>query len=215
MRKGALSPADVVTALLLIATVGILARPSSRVRQRVELALQLRQVDAAVTKEWRRTLAVAQPLFPGGEAATIVEFTDYECPFCRAVGPSVDSAVSAGVRVAIIHVPLASHRAAMPAARVAICAERLGAFRDVHTRLLSTSEWRTASTAREIALTVAPSIADSLASCAVAPDTDSLLARHRDVAAAVGIPGTPIFASSRGILREAASVASLSRHATE
>lgn len=59
-----------------------------------------------------------------------MEFTDFECPFCRrmhaAARPSI-AAHAGSVRVVRKHVPLSFHPHAEPAARVFLCAEEQGA----------------------------------------------------------------------------------------
>lgn len=61
-------------------------------------------------------------------AATIVFFTDFQCPYCRrthgALLPVLD-AHRDRVRVVLRHVPLPSHPDARTAARAAVCVERL------------------------------------------------------------------------------------------
>lgn len=61
-------------------------------------------------------------------AATIVFFTDFQCPYCRrahaALAPLVD-ARAAKVRVVLAHVPLPQHPDARTAARAAICVETI------------------------------------------------------------------------------------------
>jgi predicted DsbA family dithiol-disulfide isomerase len=61
-------------------------------------------------------------------AATVVFFTDFQCPFCRKTHAALAPVVEARrdrVRVAIRHVPLPRHPDARTAARAAICVERL------------------------------------------------------------------------------------------
>src|SRR5262245_57139712 len=61
-------------------------------------------------------------------AATVVFFTDFQCPHCRrthaALAPLVD-ARHERVRVVFRHVPLPSHPDSRSAARAAICVERI------------------------------------------------------------------------------------------
>src|SRR5215207_385238 len=61
-------------------------------------------------------------------AATVVFFTDFQCPYCRkthaALAPLLE-ARHGRVRVVLRHVPLARHPDARTAARAAICVERL------------------------------------------------------------------------------------------
>jgi protein-disulfide isomerase len=68
----------------------------------------------------------------------IIEFGDYECPFCRnaeGVLEAVRQAYPTAVSTVYRHLPLSSHRNAYQAARFAECAANQGAFADMH-RLL-------------------------------------------------------------------------------
>jgi protein-disulfide isomerase len=63
---------------------------------------------------------------PSGQA-TVIFFTDFECPFCRRTHAAFEPALVArrkDVRVVFRHVPLDRHPFARTAARAAICAER-------------------------------------------------------------------------------------------
>ncbi|WP_437297593.1 thioredoxin domain-containing protein [Sorangium sp. So ce426] len=58
-----------------------------------------------------------------GAPVTLVMFSDFECPFCRKVGPTVDSLekkYGAQLRVVFKHNPLPSHKRAEPAAELAL-----------------------------------------------------------------------------------------------
>jgi len=61
---------------------------------------------------------------------TIVEFIDFECPFCRSMNEVLAPLIAergASIRVVRKHVPLTrSHPHAMEAARVSVCADTLG-----------------------------------------------------------------------------------------
>src|SRR5262249_37573447 len=63
----------------------------------------------------------------GPESATveIIEFSDFQCPFCQRARPTVDQVVKAyGDRVRLVyrHYPLRNHPNARPAAEAAACA---------------------------------------------------------------------------------------------
>lgn len=78
----------------------------------------------AVPEVIARELAKAPP----GKIA-IVDFVDFECPFCRASHAELSPLLEerrAQVNVARKHVPLPMHRHALDAARAACCAEMLG-----------------------------------------------------------------------------------------
>ncbi len=65
---------------------------------------------------------------PRGEA-TIVDFVDFECPFCRMTHAELEPLVQehrSGLRLVRRQVPLSSHPHAHDAARAACCGEQLG-----------------------------------------------------------------------------------------
>ena len=73
-------------------------------------------------------------------AVTIVEFVDFECPFCRALAPKLAEAIAATrtpVRVVRRMVPLESHEHAMPAAIAWFCADAQGRGDDMATALFA------------------------------------------------------------------------------
>jgi protein-disulfide isomerase len=74
----------------------------------------------------------------------LVEFSDFECPFCgkfaTAILPDLKSKYidSGQVLLAFRHLPLAIHKHALAAARAAECAARHSAFWPAHDRLFET-----------------------------------------------------------------------------
>lgn len=77
---------------------------------------------------------------PADAPVTIVEFSDFECPFCRRVQPTLArlrAAYPKGVRLVYRHFPLARHRAAPKAAEAAECAREQGRFWEMHDRLFA------------------------------------------------------------------------------
>ncbi len=71
---------------------------------------------------------------------TIVEFSDFQCPFCSRAEPSVDEVMQkyAGkVRVVFRHFPLSFHENAAKAAEAAACADEQGKFWEMHKQLFA------------------------------------------------------------------------------
>jgi protein-disulfide isomerase len=69
---------------------------------------------------------------------TIVEFSDFQCPFCAKVTPTLDQISKEygdQVRVVFKQLPLAMHAQAKPAARAALAAHEQGAFWEMHDKL--------------------------------------------------------------------------------
>lgn len=75
--------------------------------------------------------------------ATLVFFTDFQCPFCRREHDTLAPMLAARkdrVRVVLRHVPLPSHPDARGAARAALCAEDLGIHDGYADALFETSD---------------------------------------------------------------------------
>jgi protein-disulfide isomerase len=71
---------------------------------------------------------------------TIVEFSDFQCPFCSKAEPSVDEVMktySDKVKVVFRHFPLDFHDKAFKAAEAAACAEDQGKFWEFHKTLFA------------------------------------------------------------------------------
>jgi protein-disulfide isomerase len=77
---------------------------------------------------------------PADAWVTIVEFSDFECPFCRDAEPTLEAVVAAhpaDVRLVYKEYPLPFHDRAMPAALAADCAGQQDKFWDMHDLLMS------------------------------------------------------------------------------
>lgn len=81
--------------------------------------------------EWRGVLAAGTTIGDTAAAIQVVEFADFECPFCKRFHESlrlVRSKVGEPIAVTFVHFPLTMHRFALPAARAADCALEYGRF---------------------------------------------------------------------------------------
>jgi protein-disulfide isomerase len=77
---------------------------------------------------------------PENAPVTIVEFTDYQCPFCHRAQGVIDRILEeyAGkVRLVHLDYPLQNHPGAVPAARAARCAAEQGDFWKYHRDLMT------------------------------------------------------------------------------
>jgi predicted DsbA family dithiol-disulfide isomerase/uncharacterized membrane protein len=104
-------------ALVLVAAIGI---PIAIGSQRKPPPIVAEGVPPAIVEEMRRTDA---------GKVTVVDFVDFECPFCRMthteLAPLLEKRKDK-VRVARKHVPLRMHAHATDAARAGCCGESLG-----------------------------------------------------------------------------------------
>ena len=75
---------------------------------------------------------------PANAPVEIIEFSDFQCPFCLNAFPTVNQVLSTyGDRIHFVyrHYPLANHPRARPAAEAAQCAHEQGKFWEYHDRL--------------------------------------------------------------------------------
>ena len=133
---------------------------------------------------------------------TMVEFTDYECPFCRQYHMASfeklkrDYIDTGKVRYVSRDLPLDFHPNAKPAARAARCAGEQGRFWEMRRALIvngnALGPQLMASLARELKLDEAV-----FGECVASTRHDKAIADDVSAASAVGISGTPTFVLGR------------------
>jgi protein-disulfide isomerase len=145
---------------------------------------------------------VAVPLRPDDPArgarspvVTVVEFSDFQCPFCSRAVPAVaemEKKHGEHVRVVWKHLPLSFHPNAMPAALAAEAAREQGKFWEMHDKLFanqaSLSDAAYEQYARELGLDIA-----RFQATRAAPATRRRVEDDVAAAAAAGVTGTPTF----------------------
>jgi len=126
---------------------------------------------------------------------TLVEFSDYQCPFCRqahATVTQVEKKYAGKIRVVMKQFPLTTmHPMARPAALAAIAAGRQGKYWEMHDRLFSSPQLDADTLekyARELGLDVARWKADQLD-----PRVAAVITRDTELGSNVGVSGTPAF----------------------
>lgn len=161
-----------------------------------------------VAQTWEELLDAASVLNGVGVARDrpiVVEFMDYQCPACGAVGPSVTDASDRGaVGVVIRHLPLeAIHPMARTAAKAAVCAERQGLFKPAHELLLSDDAWVTSDDWDWVAFAEVVGVGDldEFARCLAGAEAEARIDRDKNLATALSVVSTPTFVTAGGIHR--------------
>ena len=155
----------------------------------------------------RDEMATTSQAKPGG-VATVVFFSDFQCPFCRrthaALAPLVDARHDR-VRVVVRHVPLPRHPDARGAARAAVCVERITkALSDDYDRALFESP--DLSEAACEALAVERGVdRDRFQRCLSDPATDARIEQDLAMFEAVKGDGVPLLYIDRTRLEGAQS----------
>lgn len=133
----------------------------------------------------------------GSESAkvTIVEWADFQCPFCVRVNPTLEQIAKEygdKVRFAFKHLPLSMHAKARAAHQAAEAAHRQGKFWEMHDRIFANQKDLSPETylryANEIGLDIDRYNSD-IASSSVRKVVDDDLA----LAGKLGVSGTPSF----------------------
>ncbi len=169
-------------------------------RKRIEAWQLHRRQEEALRRMWPQLIEAGYVLGTGRKVIA-VEFSDYQCPFCRASAPLVDSFLSRHDSLAIVyvHFPLANHSSADPAARAAICAQNQGKAREMHRVLFSTAEWEQDGHDWGVEATLAgiPDIG-TYRICLSDPLTYHRVEWFKEIGRAIGVDGTPTFLSLSG-----------------
>ena len=135
-----------VMGLLLISNIRLIDNVN-RLEQRIA---EISTVSSSQTESMLRTDAVMDirtdlGAAKGPESApvTIVEFSDFQCPYCAASGPVLTRLFEkypGKIRLIFRHFPLPGHIQAMPAAEAAECARDQGKFWEMHDLLFQHQE---------------------------------------------------------------------------
>lgn len=109
-----------------------------------------------VVPEWRDYAAAGHRAGPKGAPVTMVEFSDFQCPFCAVLAARLDSLREEHpqeVAVLYRHAPLSIHEHAVAAAVASECAAEQGRFWEFHDALFQEQDsigrapWRAYATA--------------------------------------------------------------------
>ena len=133
-RVRLLDVATVVVSLCALASTGLLVRREFASRRANATTYSL----AGDEPNWRDYAAEGRILGDRTARVTIVEFADYQCPYCQKLERMLDSLsrVWPGrVKVVYRHLPLPNHEFALPAARASECASEQGRFGEMHRML--------------------------------------------------------------------------------
>ena len=180
--------------------------------QQRQILAKLNALDEKIDKVAARPAAPRRPAGPDADRAynlpagkspvkgpadapiTIVEFSDYQCPFCARSEPLVKEALAAypkQARLVYKHLPLtAIHPQALPAALAAAAAQKQGKFWEMHEKLFANQRAlapeQIREYARELGLDLARFEADMQSE-----EVKAMVQEDMQLAQRVGVRGTP------------------------
>jgi protein-disulfide isomerase len=130
----------------------------------------------------------------------VLEFSDFQCPFCRKVQPTVHEMVkrySDRVAFGYRHLPLSIHQEADESAVATECAREQGKFLQMHGRLYQQQSNQSLEDLKKIARDIGVADMEGFTKCLEEDRYRDQVNRDMEVAASVGISGTPAFIIGR------------------
>jgi protein-disulfide isomerase len=139
---------------------------------------------------------------PSDAALTVVEFSDFQCPYCRKLADALKAAADqhGNVRIVFRHYPMDAscnravegkfHEFACGAAKAALCAEAQGRFWAMHDVMFENQRALSPAELTEHARTAGLDTA-AFARCLEAPETAARLERDLARAESLKLKGTP------------------------
>lgn len=126
----------------------------------------------------------------------MLEFSDFQCPFCKKVQPTIRNLVktySDRVAFGYRHLPLAFHQEADESAVATECAREQGKFLQMHERLYQQQRNQSMDQLKQLAKEIGIADLDKFNKCLAEDKYRAQVNRDMKVAASVGISGTPAF----------------------
>lgn len=137
---------------------------------------------------------------PANAPITIVEWSDFQCPFCsRVVEPlkQVEKKYGDKVRIAFRQYPLPMHREAQKAAEASLCANDQGKFWEMHDALFAKQNELLVDQLKQRATELALN-ADQFSQCLDSGKYAAQVKADMEAGSAAGVSGTPaIFINGR------------------
>jgi protein-disulfide isomerase len=134
-------------------------------------------------------------LGPDTAKIKIIEFSDFQCPFCKRVGPTLQQVKKEyGDKVQIVwkHMPLSFHAKAPAAHKASWAAHKQGKFWEMHDKIFENqremSDAKYVEWAGELGLDV-----EKFKTDAASPEAQAVLDEDVKTASSVQVTGTPAF----------------------
>jgi protein-disulfide isomerase len=192
----------VTNVLVILVAIGFLMSPGGPVLRKIAEWRDAAERERLAETHWLKLVEDAPVLGPSGSDVQVVEFIDYQCPFCQRMHNDLQrSSSEQELRIGIRHLPLRSiHPNAELAARISICAEgEPDRWLTVHNFLFEVAdtldriEWASALESKGVRG------GKEIERCVGANGADERLARDEALAEALRIRATPTYVFPDGI----------------
>ena len=133
---------------------------------------------------------------PADAPVTIVEFSDFECPYCSRVNPSIQKIrENYGDKVQIVfrQFPLGMHKNARKAGEASLCANEQGKFWQMHDGMFNDQKNLGVSGLKSIAASIAELDAETFDECLDSDKYAETVENDVQAGARAGVGSTPAF----------------------
>jgi protein-disulfide isomerase len=141
--------------------------------------------------------ADGRPAFgPEDALVTIIELSDFQCPFCSRVGPTmkqIKETYPNDVRVVFRQLPLSFHDRARPAAKAALAAAQQGKFWEMHDALFANQKALDDKSIEGYAMQIAGLDLAKWKTDLADPKLETMVKEDETIAGKFGANGTPAF----------------------
>ena len=131
---------NVVAALVLLGTAAYAQTPEQAYAAKAEAARRA-DIDQRIAARWDQMLAgspvIGSASNASGADVTIVEFSDYNCPYCKAMEPRLEALLKADrkVKLVMLEYPILTP-ASLTGTRAALASVRQGKYAQFHQALM-------------------------------------------------------------------------------
>lgn len=146
-------------------------------------------------KKWDIVIGNSFAKGPADAKVTIVEWSDFQCPFCSQAKDLVHQILDAypkDVRFVFKNYPLPFHQQAMPAAKAAVAAGKQGKFFEMHDKLFENQKALSPEKYVEFATALGLDV-DKFKKDSESPEVAAQITGEMKEAGDVGVRGTPSF----------------------
>lgn len=154
-----------------------------------------RVAEGEFVQDWRRYTTGGHRLGADSASVTIVEFADFQCPFCRRFAASVDTMLRSkprSVRIIFHQFPLTdAHPLALSMAIASECASTQGRFKTFYEGVLLTKIRKFVDSSPNFAVLAHVPDTSRFRECLNSGDAASAVERDWSVGKALGVIGTP------------------------
>lgn len=152
-------------------------------------------VPAHIAK-WREYAVSTERVGPAVAAVTIVEWSDFQCPFCRRAVFGIDSlmAMHPGA-ITLLHrnFPIQSHQFSMALSRGGICAARQNRFGEYYHAVFLAQDSVKSISVDSFAERAHVPDGKTFRECLLDPAVDTTIAKDRAAGDSMKVTGTPTF----------------------